>query len=238
MPTIRTLPPQLINQIAAGEVVERPASVVKELFENSLDAGARRIDVDVERGGAKLIRIRDDGVGIGRDQLALALSRHATSKIASLDDLEAVGTMGFRGEALPSIASVSRLDLISRTAQEGHGWRVSTDGSDHIDAPQPAAHATGTTVEVHDLFYNVPARRKFLRTEKTEFGHVEQVLRRMALAQGEVALRLQHNGRTVLDLPAGEEGFSAQRLKALLGDAFMDASLTLDQTAVGLRLAG
>jgi DNA mismatch repair protein MutL len=238
MPTIRTLPPQLINQIAAGEVVERPASVVKELFENSLDAGARRIDVDVERGGAKLIRIRDDGVGIGRDQLALALSRHATSKIASLDDLEAVGTMGFRGEALPSIASVSRLELISRTAQEGHGWRVSADGSDHIDAPKPAAHATGTTVEVHDLFYNVPARRKFLRTEKTEFGHVEQVLRRMALAQGDVALRLQHNGRTVLDLPAAEEGFSAQRLQALLGDAFMDASLTLDQTAVGLRLAG
>ncbi len=238
MPTIRTLPPQLINQIAAGEVVERPASVVKELLENSLDAGARRIDVDVERGGAKLIRIRDDGVGIGRDQLALALSRHATSKIASLDDLEAVGTMGFRGEALPSIASVSRLDLISRTAQESHGWRVSADGSDHIDAPQPAAHATGTTVEVHDLFYNVPARRKFLRTEKTEFGHVEQMLRRMALAQGDVALRLQHNGRTVLDLPAGEEGFSAQRLQALLGDGFMDASLTLDQTAVGLRLAG
>jgi len=238
MPIIRTLPPQLINQIAAGEVVERPASVVKELVENSLDAGARRIDVDVERGGAKLIRIRDDGVGIGRDQLALALSRHATSKIASLDDLEAVGTMGFRGEALPSIASVSRLDLISRTVQESHGWRVSADGSDHIDAPQPAAHAIGTTVEVHDLFYNVPARRKFLRTEKTEFGHLEQMLRRMALAHGDVALRLQHNGRTILDLPAGEEGFSAQRLQALLGDGFMNASLTLDQTAVGLRLAG
>ena len=238
MPTIRTLPPQLINQIAAGEVVERPASVVKELLENSLDAGARRIDVDVERGGTKLIRIRDDGVGIGRDQLVLALSRHATSKIASLDDLEAVGTMGFRGEALPSIASVSRLDLVSRTAQEGHGWRVSADGSDHIDAPQPAAHATGTTVEIHDLFYNVPARRKFLRTEKTEFGHVEHMLRRMALAHGEVALRLQHNGRTVLDLAAGEEGFSAQRLRSLLGDGFMDASLILDQTAVGLRLAG
>ena len=238
MPTIRALPPQLINQIAAGEVVERPASVVKELIENSLDAGARRIDVDVERGGAKLIRIRDDGVGIGHDQLALALSRHATSKIASLDDLEAVGTMGFRGEALPSIASVSRLELVSRTAREDHGWRVSADGGDQIETPRPAAHAIGTTVEVHDLFYNVPARRKFLRTEKTEFGHVEQMLRRMALAHGGVAVRLQHNGRTVLDLPASDEGFAAQRVRALLGDGFMDASLALDQTAVGLRLAG
>ncbi len=238
MPTIRTLPPQLINQIAAGEVVERPASVVKELVENSLDAGARRIDVDVERGGTKLIRIRDDGVGIGRDQLALALSRHATSKIASLEDLESVGTMGFRGEALPSIASVSRLNLISRMANEEHGWRVSADGSDRIDEPAPAAHGTGTTVEVHDLFFNVPARRKFLRTDKTEFGHLEQMLRRMALAQGEVSVRLQHNGRTVLDLPAGEEGFSPERLRALLGDGFMDASLTLDESAVGVRLAG
>jgi len=239
MTIIRTLPPQLINQIAAGEVVERPASVVKELVENSLDAGARRIEVDVERGGAKLIRIRDDGVGIGRDQLALALSRHATSKIASLDDLEAVGTLGFRGEALPSIASVSRLSVLSRTADEPHGWRLSADGSDRVDEPEPAAHGTGTTVEAHDLFYNVPARRKFLRADKTEFGHVEQTLRRMALAHGEVALRLRHNGRTTqIDLPAGDGGFSTNRLRALLGDAFMDASLTLDQHAVGLRLSG
>ncbi|MGB5832557.1 MAG: DNA mismatch repair endonuclease MutL [Thiohalocapsa sp.] len=238
MPIIRALPPQLINQIAAGEVVERPASVVKELVENSLDAGARRIDVGLERGGAKLIRIRDDGVGIDRDQLRLALSRHATSKIATLDDLEAVGTLGFRGEALPSIASVSRLALTSRTGNASHGWRMTADGSDQLDAPTPSAHPMGTTLEVLDLFYNVPARRKFLRTEKTEFRHVEQVLRRMALAHGEVALRLKHNGRTVMDLRRGERGFSAPRLQALLGDAFMDASLTLDQTAEGLRLCG
>lgn len=238
MPVIRTLPPQLINQIAAGEVVERPASVVKELVENSLDAGARSIDVDIERGGAKLIRVRDDGVGIGRDQLALALSRHATSKIASLDDLEAVGTLGFRGEALPSIASVSRLEVVSRTADEAHGWRVSADGSDRIDVPVPSPHAIGTTVAAHDLFYNTPARRKFLRTEKTEFGHVEQTLRRMALAHAEVALRLTHNGRQVMHLQAAAEGVSADRLRALLGDAFVDSSLILEQSAVGLHLWG
>jgi DNA mismatch repair protein MutL len=166
------------------------------------------------------------------------LSRHATSKIASLDDLEAVATLGFRGEALPSIASISRLSVVSRTADEPHGWRVAADGGDQVDAPEPAAHDTGTTVEAHDLFYNVPARRKFLRTEKTELGHIEHVLRRMALAHGEVALRLQHNGRILMDLPAGDCGFSADRLRALLGDAFMDASLTLDQSAVGLRLSG
>lgn len=238
MPIIRTLPPRLINQIAAGEVVERPASVVKELVENSLDAGARRIDIDVERGGSKLIRIRDDGLGISCDQLALALSRHATSKIASLDDLEEVATLGFRGEALPSIAAVSRLQIVSRTADEPHGWRVSADGSDRVDPPQPAPHATGTTVEVHDLFYNVPARRKFLRTDKTEFNHVEQLLRRMALAHAKVTLRLRHNGRTLMELPAGAQGACAPRLRSLLGESFMDASLKLDQSATGLRLWG
>jgi DNA mismatch repair protein MutL len=244
--SIRTLAPQLINQIAAGEVVERPASVVKELVENSLDAGASRIDIDVERGGIKLIRVRDNGVGIGRDQLALALSRHATSKIATLDDLESVATMGFRGEALPSIASVARLELISRCADEPHGWRLSSDGSEAAGDPAPAVHGQGSTVEVHDLFYNVPARRKFLRTEQTEFGHVEQLLRRMALARGDVAWRLQHNGRSIFDLPAsandggGPRSADADtgRLQTLLGKAFVEHSLGLDQSAVGLRLYG
>ncbi|KAA6186384.1 DNA mismatch repair endonuclease MutL [Thiohalocapsa marina] len=244
MPTIRPLPPQLINQIAAGEVVERPASVVKELVENSLDAGATRIEIDIERGGIKRIQVRDNGVGIGREQLALALSRHATSKIASLSDLESVATMGFRGEALPSIASVARLEIVSRTADEPHGWRLASDGSEQAGAPAPAAHAPGTTVEVHDLFFNVPARRKFLRTEKTELGHVEQLLRRMALARGEVAWRLQHNGRTVFDLPAGAAGkddwatAGVGRLRALLGEGFVAHGLTLDEQAVDLRLHG
>jgi len=238
MPSIRPLPPQLINQIAAGEVVERPASVVKELVENSLDADARRIEVDVQRGGSKLIRVRDDGVGIARDELALALARHATSKIATLDDLEGVATLGFRGEALPSMASVARLQIVSRTAGAEHGWRLTGDGSECAGSPEPAAHGRGTTVEVHDLFYNVPARRKFLRTESTEFGHVEQMLRRMALAHGEVALVLRHNGRVLFDLPAASEAFAPGRLRALLGDVFVDNSLVLDQTAVGLRLYG
>jgi DNA mismatch repair protein MutL len=243
MSSIRALPPQLINQIAAGEVVERPASVVKELLENSLDAGARRIEVDLEQGGAKLIRIRDDGCGIARDELALALSRHATSKIASLADLESVGTLGFRGEALPSIASVSRLSLVSRVPDDAHGWRVSADGSDRVSTPEPAAHPAGTTVEVRDLFYNVPARRKFLRTEKTEFGHVEQGLRRMALAHAGVAIRLRHNGRVVMDLSAAADpgpGGAAlvPRLRELLGGGFVDASLAVEQEAVGLRLHG
>jgi DNA mismatch repair protein MutL len=244
MPNIRTLPPQLINQIAAGEVVERPASVVKELVENSLDAGASRIDIDVERGGVKLIRVRDNGVGIGRRQVALALSRHATSKIATLDDLESVSTMGFRGEALPSIASVARLEITSRCADDAHGWQLASDGSDAAGDPAPAAHGPGTTVEVRDLFYNVPARRKFLRTEQTEFGHVEQLLRRMALAHGDLVWRLQHNGRVVFDLPASAAAGAARlddavsRLQTLLGKGFVDHSLDLDQAAVGLRLSG
>ena len=180
---IQVLPPQLANQIAAGEVVERPASVVKELVENSLDAGATRIDIDIERGGAKLIRIRDNGCGIKKDELALALARHATSKIASLDDLEAIISLGFRGEALASISSVSRLTLTSRTAEQQEAWQAYAEGRDMNVTVKPAAHPVGTTLEVLDLFYNTPARRKFLRTEKTEFNHIDEIIRRIALAE-------------------------------------------------------
>jgi DNA mismatch repair protein MutL len=202
---IQQLPGHLINQIAAGEVVERPASVVKELVENSLDAGADDVRVDIAAGGAKLIRVRDNGAGIGRDELALALSRHATSKICSLEDLEAVVSLGFRGEALPSIASVARLVLTSCPAGEETGWQVEADGGE-ISDPRPAAQPHGTTVEVNDLFYNTPARRRFLRTERTEFGHIEKWLRRLALSRPGVAFTLTHNNRTVLRLPAAVWG--------------------------------
>jgi len=198
MPILQ-LPNHLINQIAAGEVVERPASVVKELVENSLDAGASSVQVDIVSGGQKLMRIRDNGSGVNKDELALALSRHATSKISSLDDLEAVASLGFRGEALPSIASVARLTLCSRTADDESAWQVEADGGE-ITAPRPAAHPVGTTVEVHDLFYNTPARRRFLRTERTEFGHIEKWIRRLALSRPDVAFSMTHNRRSVLQL--------------------------------------
>lgn len=238
MAAIRPLPAQLINQIAAGEVIERPASVVKELVENSLDAGARCLGIDLEQGGIKLIRVTDDGGGLGRDDLPLALARHATSKIASLEDLEGVTTLGFRGEALPSIASVSRFAITSRRDGEAHGWRLACDGSDHVEPPQPAAQVVGTSVEVRDLFYNVPARRKFLRTERTELGHIDQLLTRFALAQSDLALRLTHNGRVSLELPAADEPLAADRLRRLLGEDFLTHALALDEAAVGLRLHG
>lgn len=236
---IRLLSSQLVDQIAAGEVVERPASVAKELIENSLDAGARRIEIDLEQGGVKLLRIRDDGHGIPVEELALALARHATSKIGGLADLEAVASLGFRGEALPSIASVSRLTLTSRAAGAERAWQVRVDGEGRVGEPQPAAHPTGTTVEVRDLFFNVPARRKFLRTEKTELGHLEQVVQRMALVRPDVALRLTHAGRSLLDLPAAADAPGIERrLEALLGAAFLEHALRLDAAAVGLRLHG
>ena len=190
MTKIHLLDPRLANQIAAGEVVERPASVVKELVENSLDAGARRIDLEVEEGGVKLIRVRDDGGGIGKEDLPLALSRHATSKINDLSDLEAVASLGFRGEALASISSVSRLCLSSANGDDSSGWAARSEGRDMSAVLEPVAHPRGTTVEVRDLFFNTPARRKFLRTEKTEFGHLDEVVKRQALGRFEVGFSL------------------------------------------------
>jgi DNA mismatch repair protein MutL len=237
--SIAPLPPQLVNQIAAGEVVERPASVVKELLENSLDAGARRIQVDVEQGGVRRIRIRDDGSGIPRDELALALSRHATSKIASLDDLERVASLGFRGEALPSIASVSRLTLASATPGADSGWSIRGDGRDRFEAPMPAAHPAGTTVDVRDLFFNVPARRKFLRTERTEFGHLEEVVRRIALSRFTVGFELTHNQKPGLRLAAApDEAAQLERVAAICGEAFASQAVRLEHEAAGLRLYG
>ncbi len=235
---IQQLPGHLINQIAAGEVVERPASVVKELVENSLDAGADDIHIDIAAGGAKLIRVRDNGAGIGRDELALALARHATSKICSLEDLEAVVSLGFRGEALPSIASVARLVLTSRPAGEDAGWQVEADGGE-ITSPRPAAQSPGTTVEVNDLFYNTPARRRFLRTERTEFGHIEKWLRRLALSRPRVAFTLTHDRRTVLRLPAAaSREQQLARLARLCGDAFAEQSIHVEHESEGLALQG
>ena len=236
---IQRLPPQLISQIAAGEVVERPASVVKELLENSLDAGATRIMVEVEQAGVRLIRVRDNGSGIPPADLALALTRHATSKIASFDDLQQVISLGFRGEALPSIASVSRLTLTSRSAGQDNGWRISGDGGDVIDEPAPAPHPVGTTVEVRDLFFNVPARRKFLRSERTEFGHIEEGVRRLALSRFTVGFSLWHNQRAVLNLePATDQAAWAQRVAELCGPEFIAASVFTDREEAGLRLWG
>ena len=235
---IRELPSHLVNQIAAGEVVERPASVVKELVENSLDAGARAIKVDIINGGQKLIRIRDDGGGIAQDELELALSRHATSKIGSLDDLEAVVSLGFRGEALPSIASVSRLELTSRVSNADTAWRVTAENG-VVSSAVPAPHPQGTTVEVHDLFYNTPARRKFLRTERTEFGHIDRWLRRLALARPDVAFSVTHNRRTVLDLPpAPNEELALERVGRICGEAFASQAVRLDRTTEDIAFSG
>lgn len=234
MRRIHKLPDHLVNQIAAGEVVERPASALKEMLENSLDAGASRISVDIAQGGIKLIRITDNGSGIAKDDLALALDRHATSKIASLDDLEQVGTLGFRGEGLASVASVSRLTLTSRPRDSEYAHQiVAIDGSLH--PVEPAAHPEGTTVEMVDLYFNTPARRKFLKSEATEYAHCANVFERIALAHPQVELLLRHNGKVMQRLPVQS---LADRVAAILGREFVDASLIVDTAAGALRLRG
>ncbi|MFW5954261.1 MAG: DNA mismatch repair endonuclease MutL [Guyparkeria sp.] len=235
MPEIRALPQSLVNQIAAGEVVERPASVIKELVENALDAGADRIEVQVVAGGVKQLSVRDNGHGMPPEQMPLALAPHATSKIRDLDDLEAVASLGFRGEALASIQSISRLRLVSRTADAEHGWELEA-GTD--DEPRPTPARLGTLVDVRDLFFNVPARRKFLRTERTEFGHIDQLLRRLALANPRVSFSLVHNGRGVLDLPAVEADDLDRRIASTLGRGFLDQAREIDAAASGLALRG
>ena len=236
---IQLLSPRLANQIAAGEVVERPASVAKELLENSLDSGARRIDVEVEQGGVKLLRVRDDGGGISADDLPLALARHATSKIRELEDLEGVLSLGFRGEALASISSVARLTLTSRTATAGEAWQVETEGRDMTPRVQPAAHPVGTSVEVRDLYFTTPARRKFLKAEKTEFDHLQEVIRRLALARFDVGFHLRHNGKSILSLhEAHDETARARRVGAICGAGFMEQALPIDVERNGLRLWG
>lgn len=234
---IRQLPEVLINQIAAGEVVERPASVVKELVENALDAGAQRIDIDLEEGGVRLIRIRDDGGGITPEQLPLAVSRHATSKIASIDDLESVATLGFRGEALPSVASVSRFRMVSRARDAQHGAELRIDGGS-LGEVVPQAHPQGTTVEVRDLFYNVPARRKFLRAERTELTHIEDWLRTLALARPDVELRVTHNGKPSRRWKGEGDLLSGLRLHEALGEDFARNVLRVEHSAAGMRLHG
>ena len=232
MPTIARLPDLLISQIAAGEVVERPASVLKELLENSLDAGSKAIQVHLEEGGVKLIRITDDGCGIARDELALALTRHATSKIATLDDLERVGSLGFRGEALASVASVARLSLTSRERGASHAWKLRGEPG---ASPEPAALMAGTVVEMRDLYYNTPARRKFLKSESTEFAHCADAVRRLALTRPDVAISLTHNGRSLFQLAPADAG---RRIADILGDDFIGAARSVEAAAGPLALRG
>ncbi len=234
MTRVRVLPDLLISQIAAGEVVERPASVLKELLENALDAGARDIQVTLDQGGARRVQVDDDGAGLPKEDLPLALARHATSKIGSLDDLQGVATMGFRGEALASIASVSRLSITSREAGSPHAWEIRAEGGSS-GAPAPAARAPGTTVLAEDLYFNTPARKKFLRAEQTEFGHCDEIFRRIALARPDSAFSLKHNGRVSAQLRAQA---LAERAAALLGREFLDASFPLEAQAGNLRLFG
>lgn len=236
--TIARLPEQLIDQIAAGEVVARPAAALKELVENSFDAGAQRIEVDAEAGGMRRLRVRDDGSGIAPAELPLAVARHATSKIRTLADLERVGTLGFRGEALPSIAAVARLSLISRQPHTEHGFVLKGEGG-QFAAPVPAAHPPGTTVDVHDLFFNTPARRRFLRSARTELQHLERALRQLALARPAVAITLRHNGRLLRDWPAAPDlAAQERRLAALLGEDFIANAIHIDAAAAGLTLTG
>jgi DNA mismatch repair protein MutL len=238
MPKIRVLSPQLACQIAAGEVIERPASVVKELVENSLDAGASQIDITLEGGGIGLIRVRDDGYGISREDLPLALARHATSKIATFEDLRRIRSFGFRGEALPSIAAVARLELVSKTLEEPCGWRIQA-GPEGVSDPAPASHPPGTTVTVADLFYSVPARRKFLRREEVEFGHIRSLIERFALGCFKVGFVLRHNGRPVWNLPPARTVKERQaRLAQVLGQEFLSQAVEVECAGEGLRLSG
>ncbi|MCL4157590.1 UNVERIFIED_CONTAM: hypothetical protein GTU68_048336, partial [Idotea baltica] len=234
---INQLDPRLVNQIAAGEIIERPASIVKELIENALDAGATRIDIDVEMAGIKRIKITDNGHGILKQDLSMALSRHATSKIASMSDLEQIATLGFRGEALPSIASVTRLTIQSKEQNSDQAWMVTSDGNNKINETEPVAHPLGTTIEARDLFYNTPARRKFLRTESTEYKHLDQLVRRMALSRFDVEFKLSHNGRVKLHLPSAASDDS-RRIKAVCGDNVPDNSIYFEEQRPGLRLYG
>ena len=244
MPAIRLLPELLINQIAAGEVIERPAAALKELLENSLDAGATEISVQLDAGGIKLLRVRDNGMGIARDELPQALMRHATSKIASLDDLQQVASMGFRGEALASMAAVSQLALTSRittpsrTAEEAHGWKIeAVDG--RLSPAVPANHAQGTTVEIREIYFNTPARRKFLKSESTEFAWCDEAFKRIALSRPDVGFSLQHNGRTIWQLPAQQgEQAALKRVAAVLGEEFGQAAVPVSRSAAQLSLRG
>jgi DNA mismatch repair protein MutL len=234
MPEIRVLPDQLVNQIAAGEVVDRPAAALKELLENSIDAGARAIAIQLTEGGTRLIRVDDDGSGIPRDELTLALARHATSKIAAEADLQRIATLGFRGEALASIASVSRLKLTSRRGSERHAWTIAATGSE-LSSASPASLPNGTSVEIHDLYFNTPARRKFLKSAATEYAHCEEAFRRIALCRSDIAFTLHHNGRAQWHLKAHSD---ADRLAALLGEEFGGTSLEVDERSAGARLRG
>ena len=234
MPDIRVLPDLLINQIAAGEVVERPAAALKELLENSLDAAAHVINVQLAGGGVKLLKVSDDGRGISKAELPLALARHATSKISTLEDLERIASLGFRGEALASVAAVAHLTLVSRTPQAGHAWAITAEGGT-VSEPRPAAHDPGTSVEVHDLYFNTPARRKFLKSEATEYAHCDEVFKRIALARPEVAFKLQHNGRAQWHLKAHN---SADRISAVLGNEFATTAIAVAAQSGALRLSG
>ena len=234
MPSIQVLPDLLVNQIAAGEVVDRPASALKELVENSLDAGARAVAVELASGGMRLLKVADDGCGMDRADLPLALARHATSKIASLADLERVLSLGFRGEALASIAAVSRLTLTSRRTQDKHAWAVRAEGPE-LTAPEPATLAAGTSVEVRELYFNTPARRKFLKSEQTEYAHCEEALKRAALSRCDVAFSLSHNARARLSLKPQPV---AERIAAVLGEEFRASAKSLDEGAGPIRLHG
>ncbi len=234
MTTIKPLPELLINQIAAGEVVERPASALKEVLENSVDAGAKKITVQLQQGGVKQIRVMDDGIGIAKDELLLALTRHSTSKISTLEDLHRITSLGFRGEALASIAAVARLTLASRQTEQDHGWQLHVDGKS-VSQPEPSPLTRGTTLDINDLYFNIPARRKFLKSEATEFAHCDEVFKRIALAQAGIEFVLQHNGKIRRQLRAGH---SAQRIQSILGEEFGQTAAMVDEQSADIRLYG